>query len=478
MTAYRLSQNRTITVDRHRFLFLADTNAIFEIDADTATSLERFSPDERLEKDEILSRLKGSSEDGESLFEELTERRVMVHAPRHEGGGKRVSRLPSYGLETLVLQVTESCNLGCLYCYHSPEKPSGKKRKMSLEVAQRSVDFLLEQCGQNGEVTLVFFGGEPFLNFDLISRTIEYARNRSNGSGKRVGFSLTTNGTLLSEKTLDFLYRNRVGLTVSMDGDESDHDRFRQFPGGASSYRVIEPKLADLFRIYRDIPVAARVTVARSPEHVPATLDHLLGLGFAEVGFAPVTTQEPRSRLDKDGMDDLLARFRQLSERFVRQALQGEFLGFGNLVDLLVNLHQGEVKDYPCGAGLGLFSVDPAGELFLCQRLTGSEPSHMGNVFDGFDNSKVEGFRKSANIDNKPECEQCWAKMLCAGGCYHEALVREGDMLSANRHYCQWIKNWVNLGLETYGRLAVDCPDYLDKLSLLRGHKPIFNTVV
>ncbi len=475
MTIYRLSQNRSIAADQHRFLFLAENNAIFEIEADTMSSLDQFSTAECLEKGEILSRLNGSGEDGESLFKELTERRVMVQVQQGENKKEHISLPPSYGLETLVLQVTESCNLGCLYCYHSPGTSTAKKRKMSMDVARRAIDFLLEHSGPNSEITVVFFGGEPFLNFDLISRTIEYTRNKTAGSG-RVGFSLTTNGTLLSEKSLDFLYRNRVSITVSIDGEESVHDRFRPFPGGASSYRVIQLKLADLFRVYKDRPVAARVTVAHSSEHVPAALDHLLGLGFAEVGFAPVTTQESHSRLDGEGMDDLLDRFRHLSKRFVQQALQGEFLGFGNLVDLLVNLHQGEVKDYPCGAGLGLFSVDPSGELFLCQRLTGNESAHMGNIFEGFCDSKVAGFRKLSKIDNKPGCEQCWAKMLCAGGCYHEALVREGDMLSANHHYCQWIKNWVNLGLETYARLAVDCPDYLDKLSLFRGYRPIFNT--
>ena len=37
-------------------------------------------------------------------------------------------------------------------------------------------------------------------------------------------------------------------------------------------------------------------------------------------------------------------------------ARKDQFLGFTNLVDLIVTLHEGEVKHYPCGAGIGMFS--------------------------------------------------------------------------------------------------------------------------
>jgi uncharacterized protein len=99
----------------------------------------------------------------------------------------------------------------------------------------------------------------------------------------------------------------------------------------------------------------------------------------------------------------------------------------------------------------------------------------MGDIFSGFDPSVLSRFRQQAFIDQKKPCANCWVRKICAGGCYHEALVREGALVEPNLHYCQWIKDWVELGLSVYGRLVVECPDYLEKLSMLRGHAPLLN---
>ena len=139
------------------------------------------------------------------------------------------------------------------------------------------------------------------------------------------------------------------------------------------------------------------------------------------------------------------------------------------MIDLLVTLHEGEVKNYPCGAGLSLFSVDCDGRLYLCQRLTGDTSLCMGDVFEGMDSEKVERFRKEAGTAQREPCANCWARVVCAGGCYHEALVRQGGLTRANLHYCEWIKRWVEIGMETYCRIALNRPACLDELAFLRG---------
>ncbi|MCP4693232.1 MAG: SPASM domain-containing protein, partial [Desulfobacterales bacterium] len=207
-------------------------------------------------------------------------------------------------------------------------------------------------------------------------------------------------------------------------------------------------------------------------------LDHLLDMGFSEAGFAPVTTRDPAFQLDPGKMDRLLGEFTALSDRFLAAALEDRFFGFTNLIDLLVVLHEGEVKTHPRGAGLGLFSADADGGLYLCQRLTGHGASRMGDLFAGLDEEKIKQFRESAGISARDGCGRCWARTICAGGCYHEALVRQGDLLKPNLHYCDWIMRWIETGLNVYGRLITDRPEYLDKLSALRGHAVLFNQIM
>jgi uncharacterized protein len=346
---------------------------------------------------------------------------------------------------------------------------------MSLEVVKKGIDFLFENAAGTEKLVLVFFGGEPLLNIRLISSAVDYARKKAAETGKQIDFALTTNGTLLNGEVIQFLTDRKIGVTVSIDGFEEVHDRNRRFPDGRPSYGKILPGLRELLRASVQRPVVARVTLVDTPLDVPKILDHLLGLGFAEVGFAPVTTRDPAYQFDESKLDCLMIQFRRLADRFIDAARRDDFLGFSNLIDLLTVLHQSEVRTHPCGAALGLFAADPEGRLYSCQRVIGEDSFCMGNLFTGFDRSRVEGFRQNAMVSRKPLCMTCWARPLCAGGCYYEAWVREESPFKPNTHYCRWIRQWTELGLEVYGKIYLSNPGYLDKLALLRGQTSIFN---
>ncbi len=477
MEIFRIADNKMFQVDGHDFIFLSETSAIFELEPGIRDVLEHGLTREEFTLNTFCEFLNGSAEEKEELCKGLLASRVLVDI--NTRSPERATAGVDIPLKTMVLHVTDACNLGCLYCYYSKVEESQKpKASMETKVAERAVDFLFEHSRGLENVVLVFFGGEPMMNFNLISSTLAYARQKAQETGKTIDFAITTNGTLLSEKNIRFLHENGVGITVSIDGYEEIHDRYRCFPDGSPSYNVIVPKIRKLFEISRDKPVVARVTVAGESRDIPEILDHLLELGFSEAGFAPVTTCDASFQLNGENMDRLLDQFRFLAKRFVEFAKRDEFLGFTNLIDMLVVLHEGEIKNYPCGAAQGLFSVDTKGRLYPCQRLTGDGTVLMGDIFQGFHRKKIDEFRINTEIGQKSVCKECWIRNICAGGCYHEAYIREGSLFKPNLHYCKWIKGWVSIGLDVYGTLINECPDYLDKLSLFRGHEPLFNQIV
>lgn len=470
----KIADHKRFQADGHDFVFLTQDGTIFEIEpgSETQAVLNHELAKGEFTRQAFYSSLDGKEKYKDTLWQNLAANRFLeAHQIRQKSPAVHSPEIP---INTLVLHVTESCNLGCRYCYHAPEAGSrAPEASMPLQVATQAVDFLFAHSGGLENLVLVFFGGEPLLNVNLISRTIAYADEQALVQGKTIDYAMTTNGTLLTDKTIRFLNDHRIGTTVSLDGPEAAHDRFRRFPDGSPSYGVILPKLKKFLGSRAAKPVVARVTLAKDVAAISETLFHLLDLGFSEVGFAPVTTADTDYQLDSHQMMQLLEHFKQLSEVFIEWARRDRFLGFTNLVDLLVTLHEGEVKTYPCGAGIGMFSVDPQGCLFLCQRLTQDESARMGDVFQGVDRVKLETFRAGAALSQKPECKGCWAASICAGGCYHEAKIREGGLFLPNLHYCQWIKAWIETGLDVYGRLMITSPDFLDKLSMLRGHEPL-----
>ena len=90
--------------------------------------------------------------------------------------------------------------------------------------------------------------------------------------------------------------------------------------------------------------------------------------------------------------------------------------------DTLEEIHKGVSKAYPCGAGLGLLGVSTDGDVALCHRFAGSDAHKLGTVGEGIDRSAQTAFLEQHHIADKTDCRTCWARPLCSGGCYHEAL--------------------------------------------------------
>lgn len=473
MISYRVAEHKIIQIDGNDFLFLVADKAIFAMDRTTREILSKWSARSKVDLQQIRIDLPGLSENEQDDFiQGLLHRRVVLPVKNRPAElATQKPPLSSIALKTLILHVTEACNLNCRYCYQrADQSASSGARRMNTTTARKAVDFLIDRSDGLQDIVLVFFGGEPLLNFPVITQTVDYARQRAAEHGKRVDFALTTNGTLLTKDTIKFLQTHHIGVTVSLDGWQQIHDRFRRFPNGRPSYGLIRTNVQRLLGRSDNRPAVARVTLAESPENVSKILNHLLDLGFVEVGFAPVTTGHPEFQLNDRDMDRLLDQFAQLARDFLQAALGGKFYGFSNVIDLLVSLHQGEVMNYPCGAGLGLFAVAPGGELYLCQRFTGDDRYCMGTIFDGFNWKKLQRFRNEAEICNKGICRECWVRTVCTGGCYHEACVREGSHLQPNLHYCEWIRRWTEIGLEVYCRLASSRPEFLDMLCVSRGY--------
>jgi uncharacterized protein len=453
------------------FAYLVPSAAIFALD-DAAVA--------------VLDRLDGRAVAAESVvadlaprFSETQVRESLEELARVQAIGRARVALPMaprpaplrqpLPLTTLVLNVTNQCNLSCTYCYEYGEDKlvdtaAGSQPKfMDEATARQSVDFMLRESGANRVAHLTFFGGETLLNFPVLKSTIAYARARAAETGKGVDFALTTNATLLRPEIIEFLLDNDVGITVSIDGPREVQDRFRVFANGAGSYDVVLPRVKELLRRHRGRPVGARVTLTSAGQDAIGIFRHLTEeIGFHEVGFAPVTTAGERGHaVDGAGKDAMLEQFRALAAEFLAATLDGRRHGFSNVRDTLAEIHKGVAKAWPCGAGLGLVGVATDGEVALCHRFAGSQRHRLGDVRLGIDRERQSAFLDAHHVADKTDCQRCWARPLCAGGCYHEAQTRYGTTAHPNLHYCEWIRGWTHTCLEIYGELSERRPQFL-----------------
>jgi sulfatase maturation enzyme AslB (radical SAM superfamily) len=98
-------------------------------------------------------------------------------------------------VHNLDLDVTEACNLACVYCFKWQKKPV----HMDEATAKTAIDWLLEASGNfRGELKVNLMGGEPLLRFDLVRKIVPYGKCRARQLGKNLHFGCTTNCTNLT----------------------------------------------------------------------------------------------------------------------------------------------------------------------------------------------------------------------------------------------------------------------------------------
>ncbi len=468
MTTYRLAEFHPFRGGERQFLYLVPSGAIFELSDLSAALLRQLEAGERT-REELLDALGAQGHPGAEIdeaLEEMYQARAIASGAGFEDPPQPAPR--PFPLQTIVLNVTNQCNLSCKYCYEFGEDrvatPEGKPKFMDDATARAAVDMLIEQSFGRRAIHLTFFGGETLLNFPLVRRIIEYARERAHAAGKYVDFSLTTNGTLLKPEIIEYLAENQVGVTISLDGPKEMNDALRVFHDGRGSYDAIEPKVRELLKRHGTRPIAARVTLTSQVVDVLKIYRHLKhDLGFHEVGFAPVTTSPVRLyAIGGRGLDNILEQFTELAQEYLAFALRGEHHGFSNVSDTLGELHSGISKAHPCGAALGLVGVGPSGDIAPCHRFVDADAHKLGHVSTGIDRARQNEFLDRGHIGRKPECHTCFARPICSGGCYHEAFVRYGDTGHANLHYCDWIRGWTDVCLGIYGEIAARNPAFLN----------------
>ncbi len=360
-------------------------------------------------------------------------------------------------VRSLSLAVAQKCNLACGYCYAQGGAFGGAARSMEWEVARNAVAQLLATADIGTRVTIAFMGGEPLVNRALIRRVTEYAAAEGRQRQVRVGFSMTTNGTLIQPEDCAFFDEHRFALTVSLDGTKEEHDRLRPTVGGKPTFDRIVDRLGPFLRQGRQAQVSARVTVTPLNLDLPTMLDGLLQLGFDSVGFSPMLSS-PHGGLElgKADLQVMLDGMIACGRKFEAEVAARRPYPFANAADALREIHRGTHRPYACGAGAGYLGVSAQGGLFACHRFVEDEAGRLGSVAEGLDRTRRQTWLSDRHVHRQEPCRTCWARYLCGGGCHHEVIHR-------GRPACDFIRGWLHYCLQAYVNVAELRPDFFPR---------------
>jgi sulfatase maturation enzyme AslB (radical SAM superfamily) len=320
-------------------------------------------------------------------------------------------------LENLAFILTDRCNYDCSYCYEG----KGTQR-LTPSLLTRAIDllhpYLARQC------VVSFYGGEPLLEFGLVRQAVEHFKAMSSGEERTIGFSLTTNGSLLDEEILEFLAQHRFSLALSFDGLAQDISRKR---GSFDSLVSIIPKILENKAISLETnSVFGSDTVGDLSESVKLLIQ--LGVPKVDINFAHIPPWTP-------------ATLSRLEEELDRMA--GFFLGrYEDLRDIPWPDFVEEPRKavHVCPAGVDRMAVSADGALWGCAVFphylrekygpSGCQDYCFGDI-DSFakDPGRIYARKIAAYADlrmdlfstpDRPclmcdEMDQCWTCPLAAG---------------------------------------------------------------
>ena len=351
-------------------------------------------------------------------------------------------------VKALCLHVAHTCNLNCSYCFASQGKYHGDRALMSFEVGKRALDFLIEHSGHRTNLEVDFFGGEPLMNWDVVKQLVAYARTQEEPHHKKFRFTLTTNGMLIDDDVIDFANREMSNVVLSLDGRKEIHDRLRVDYAGNGSYDRIVPRFQKLVASRGGKNYYMRGTFTHANPDFTKDLFHMADLGFTELSMEPVVCApgDPAA-LTAEDLKIVKEQYEILAKDMLRREKEGKPITFYHYMLDLTGGPCVYKRISGCGSGTEYMAVTPWGDLYPCHQFVGEEKYKLGNIWDGVTNTALREDFRACNAYARKECDDCWARMYCSGGCAANAYHATGSIRGVYEAGCELFKKRIECAI-------------------------------
>ena len=351
-------------------------------------------------------------------------------------------------VKALCLHVAHTCNLNCEYCFAAQGKYHGESALMSYETGVAALDFLVKNSGKHVNLEVDFFGGEPLMNFDVVKRLVAYARSIEKDAGKNFRFTLTTNGMLIDDDVIEFANRECTNVVLSLDGRREINDISRRDYAGNGSYDRIVPKFQKMAAARGDREYYMRGTFTHANPDFTKDLFHMADLGFDRLSMEPVVSPDgTKYALTEEDLPVILEQYEILAKDMIRRKQEGKPITFYHY---MLDLSHGPCiykRIAGCGSGTEYFAVTPTGDLYPCHQFVGDEKYKMGDVWQGVTNTALRDDFKLCNVYARRECDDCWAKLYCSGGCAANAYHATGSIRGVYEYGCKLFRKRIECAI-------------------------------
>ena len=336
----------------------------------------------------------------------------------------------------LLIQVSESCPLDCIYCY--------KEDKSSLEISNstaRKIFQLVDDHNDSRNTTFIWLGAEPLtagLNFFKRMRKIQ--KEVCTNAVRNI---VQTNGVLLNTKMADYFAEEDFQLSFSLDGPAFLHNRTRPYLSGRGSYDGVMEAIK-LMKERGQKPGAVAVITRLSLPYLDEIYDFFKSQNLnlqanTVVDCGNAKNCDDNILLRQDERAEALCRLFDLWFYDVDEAAI-DVRPLSLMVESFLTGKPAYCEMMEC-CQLSILGISADGNMYPCARFSDRKMSY-GNVNDITSLHAITKHpihkKMMSRYKKQKDCKSCEYESICNAGCAHSALLK-GDLTKKDPN-CKSIK--------------------------------------
>lgn len=372
-------------------------------------------------------------------------------------------------LTTIVINITEACNLRCKYCSrYKGDYDNDKTISQDLLIGiLRKASNYAASIGER--VVIQFHGGEPLLHFHLIKNAI-----LSNLAAKELlDFRIQTNATLLTDEILEFCKEHDIHLGISVDGPPSVNAITRQFHDGRYIDKIISEKI-ELIKRYLPRHTISCLCVLSSAnvEHASEVMDFVFEKGIDDVSILPLYPDFSNCLTDDNHIiprtKDMVKFSEQIFDIWIKELQKGHRISIPNFQIWFWNIMGGnanfKLNSTSCGVGQSMIFIDKDGEVYPCGPFSYEKSFSMGNIktietIQQLSNSMIFQLFSKRETSMVEKCSDCALQGICLGGCPANSYLKHKDIFK-NDPFCEY---WEGV-LEYVAKRVIENPNICEMI--------------
>ncbi|MCE2571799.1 radical SAM/SPASM domain-containing protein [Motilimonas eburnea] len=331
---------------------------------------------------------------------------------------------------TIIVKLTNECNLSCSYCY----RDTNDKGAISIVNIVRLIK-QIDEIGKD-EVTMIWHGGEPtMLGADYFSSVFS-AQNKLK---TKFTNKMQTNLVSIPNRLLDLLIQEGVDLGISIDIPLIKHDKNRLLLSGEGSVGRVVKNLNKIRE--RNVPLCVVSVVSDKDIAADDVID------FIE-GFCPDSIS-----LNADFNATEIVINSNLVFDLYSYKLSSDCSTYIREVDTLISMFSPVGRKGFCHyqsdfCGKDYLSVDVNGNIYICcDKLIGDTDFLIGNMFSDDLKTILDSDRYKSTLQKlqsqRAKCtEGCSISKSCNGGCICDnKSIKKNEICSQRVESVERIRN-------------------------------------